>query len=322
LPGSDTFILTDIRYWVNGILLRSWKNSVPKPVTTGPISIFVEPNSFSTPHNLIPRWVKNHYRHLCLTTDHGGYLFGGYAHIAYALGVSKPFAIRLVRWLRRLKLLAVVEPGHPGRGRSTTWQLRRWFVHIKPLKGNRPLIRIDVRTNSRPYREINSITRAALTRQGDTALMLFFQGNDLRLAKRIWHALCWKTKPAFSWLEGILKTLECTHIHRPKKLKSDSDFIAWFKWVLKRIIHDGKSWRERFEAEFDHRIDGKRLKATLKNIEDSEEEGKPCPICQQIWTFGDREHECANWVWRHYDCWREQEWQIQKVRESGTFTLS
>jgi hypothetical protein len=140
----------------------------------------------------------------------------------------------------------------------------------------------------------------------------FKNENDQRLAKRVWHSFVWKVKPSLSWIESILNTLENTRIHRPRRLRTSQAFMAWFKWLLKRIIRDGRLWQERFQVEFNHRLDGRRLKTTLKRIEDAEEAGELCPLCAQVWVFGDTEHNFANWVWRKYDAWREDNWQHEK----------
>jgi hypothetical protein len=152
--------------------------------------------------------------------------------------------------------------------------------------------------------------------------MCFFDGNDLRLAKRVVHAFIWKTKPSLAQTERTLVALETTHLHRPKRLNTPSAFVGWFKWLLHRIVKHGPSWREKFMQEYDHRLDGRRIKAQMAQIDTAEANDKPCPMCGDVWAAGDREHECANWAFRRWEAWLEEDWQVRKQTEHRCLSVA
>jgi hypothetical protein len=73
--------------------------------------------------------------------------------------------------------------------------------------------------------------------------------------------------------------------------------------------------REKFMRDYDHRLDGRRIRATRKRIEIAETLAKPCPMCGDVWAEGDRVHECANWAFRRWEAWLEEDWQVRKQTE-------
>ncbi len=201
------------------------------------IELFSEPKLFSTPGKKIPVWIEQWYFRLALVVDEQG-IIGGTRAIARGLGISQSTAMELIRWLTKLKLLVVIEPGR-GR-RATTYQLRRFFVK-KPVQKNF--------VNGSPYKDLKKNLKTN-TLTGDSPRFKRYATLHLRRAvegikslskeqrltiSKLVGKLIWKAniqrhqvKALWEWLTNILPHYE--------KLKLTGRRLAlWFIGKVQRF---------------------------------------------------------------------------------------
>jgi len=195
-----------------------------------------DPMLFTEINNRIPSWVQVSYRRLALIADASGHLVGGYAQLAIQLGFSKTHAIKLMRWLIRLKLVVVIQTGGQGRGRATTWQLRRWFWRVpKHEKVTTPykVYKKNLKTNT--YGDSPRWKRYATMnlRRAVTRVKTLSKEQHLTLTRYVGR-LIWKlgiqphqVKALWEWLNDILP-------HYPLKL-TGRGLIRWFIGKIGRL---------------------------------------------------------------------------------------
>lgn len=191
---------------------------------------------FSMNGNKIPTWVKTRYRHLALIADKQGFIQGGYKTIAKGLGVSEPFAVKLVKWLIRLKLLVVIEAGKKGRGRSTTWQIRRWFIHPKPEKLNHSPYKVckkNLKTNT--YGDSPQWKRYATMhlRRAVSRVKTLSKAQRLTLTRYIGR-LIWKLGIQYHQVNALWEWLNDILPHYPLKLTGRA-LVRWFIGKISRL---------------------------------------------------------------------------------------
>ena len=216
------------------------------------IQLMHEPKLFSTPNNNIPKWVMIRYRNLTLIADEKGMLPPGYQAIADHLGCSKPFAIKIMKWLERLKLVAVAESGSCGRGKSTIWQIRRWFFKVSTIKGNQPPYKVykkNLKTNT--FGDDPRNRRYSMKHLREAVDRVKTLSQDQRhtltniIGKLIWKAKIQRhqIKELWQWLTNILP-------HYEKLRLRGRQLALWFIGKIQRFASPSTDrWRREYEEE-------------------------------------------------------------------------